>query len=346
MKAAIVSGLKSMQVTDVPDPVIDEYAALVRVHACGICGSDIRILENGNSRVSYPAIIGHEIVGEVIQIGKSVRNVRQGDMLAIGADLPCGECDWCNNGMGNCCDKNYAMGYQLPGGFAQYCVLSGNFLQYGPYARIPIGITEEEAALTEPLACCINGMERTFFSPGKSTLVIGAGPIGVLLTLLARAFGSPTTMLADINADRLQMARVAYADHLINSDQSDLKDVVMDITRGRGADRVFTACASPDAQEDAIKVVAKRGVVNFFGGLPDSSRSLQLSSNLLHYKEVYVTGSHGSTPRQFQIAMDLISAKRINVSPLVTHRFPLNKIEEAFETTRDMAGLKVLVNPN
>lgn len=346
MKAAVVTGLGSMQVMQVSVPKLVNESILLRVLACAVCGSDIRILDTGNSRVKYPAIIGHEIAGEVVEVGKEIDDFRIGDKVAIGADVPCGRCEWCQNGMGNCCGMNYAIGYQFQGGFAEYCLLDPMVVRYGPICHIPEGVNLEHAALAEPLACCINGLERVFFAPGKSVLVIGAGPIGILLTQLAQAFGSPLTILYDIDPKRLEMAQYAQADYYIDASTSDLSESVMEITRGRGADLVFTACPSPDAQEDAVKVVAKRGFVNFFGGLAGAARSIRIRANDIHYKELYITGSHGSTPRQHAMALDLIAAKRVDLSKLVTHRFALDDIHKAFDTVRNRIGLRVVVRPN
>ena len=346
MKAAVITRLGSMEIREVPIPEVVDESILLRVAACCVCGSDIRVFNTGNKRVKFPAIIGHEISGEVVQVGKRVDDFHVGDEVAVGADVPCGRCKWCRNGMGNCCDENYAMGYQFQGGFAEYCLLEPMVVRYGPICRIPEGVNVEHAALAEPLGCCINGLERVSFSFGKSVLVIGAGPIGILLVQLARAFGSPLTILCDINPKRLEMAQFAQADYYIDSSTSDLSESVMEITGGRGADLVFTACPSPDAQEDAVKVVAKRGFVNFFGGLAGAARSIQIRSNDIHYKELYITGSHGSAPRQHTMALDLIAAKRIDLSKLITHRFPLDDIHKAFDTVRNRIGLKVVVRPN
>lgn len=346
MKAAVVNGPGDMTVKTVQIPKVGEESVLIKVLFCAVCGSDIRIFDSGNKRVKYPAIIGHEMAGEIVEIGRGITNFKVGDKIAVGADVPCGRCMWCQNGMGNCCDENYAIGYQFQGGYAEYCLLEPMVMRYGPVCRIPDGVNPEYAAIAEPLACCINGLERALFTAGKSLLVIGAGPIGILLARLARAFGAWLIMLADINTKRLEMASIAGADHLIDLSHADLYKIVMDITKGKGADVVFTACPSPAAQEDSLKVVAKRGCINFFGGLPQNSRNIEVNSNHIHYNEVYVTGSHGSTPRQHALAMDLIGSKRIDVADLITHHFTLEKIHEAFDTVRKQIGLKTMVVPN
>jgi L-iditol 2-dehydrogenase len=238
------------------------------------------------------------------------------------------------------------MGYQFPGGFAHYCLLNELMVQHGPIARIPDGLDIEQAALAEPLACCLNGLERVAFKPGQSVLILGAGPIGIMLAQAARAFGSPLVILGDVDSQRLRLAYIAGADHLVDTAASPLIPTINDISNGRGLDVVFTACSSVAAQEDALKVVGTRGTINFFGGLPGGSRSIALDSNLIHYKEITLTGSHGSTPRQHALALDLIATGRVNLAGLISHRFPLAQIEQALAAARSRDGLKVMVLPH
>lgn len=346
MKAAVLEGLGRMSVKQISMPQIKDESMLIKVLACAVCGSDLRILETGNKRVTFPAIIGHEISGEVVEVGRGIEKFKIGDKVTVGADVPCGICVWCRNGNGNCCDENYAIGYQFQGGFAEYCLLEPMVMKFGPVSPVPEAISLEYAALAEPLACCINGFERVAFSPGKSVLVIGAGPVGILLVKIARLFGASLVILGDINSRRLENASDSWADYLFDLSEVDIVDNVMDMTEGKGMDYVFTACSSPDAQETAVKVIAKRGFVNFFGGLALNSRDIKLSSNFIHYREAYITGSHGSTPRQHTMAMDLISKKRIDLNGLITHKFFLDEIDQAFDIVRKQLGLKVLVLPN
>jgi L-iditol 2-dehydrogenase len=202
----------------------------------------------------------------------------------------------------------------------------------------------DHAALAEPLACCLNGMERVFFKAGKSVLVIGAGAIGLLLVQLARAYGSPLIILYDIDPKRLKNAYISQPDYVINN-KANLMRNVQEITAGHGVDIVFVACASPEAQEESLKVVAKRGAVNFFGGLPSNARNINISSNYIHYREIYLTGSHGSTPAHHASALKLIATKKVDVSNLITHRYSLDDIKKAFETVKKRLGLKVIIHP-
>ena len=206
MKAAVVSGLNKISVMNVPDPKIDDNGVLVKVKACAICGSDIRIFHFGNSRVKYPAIIGHEISGEVVEVGKNVSKFAVGDRVAIGADVPCGECAFCKAGIGNNCQINYAIGYQFQGGFAEYIPLNSYVVNFGPVHKIPECISWEEAALAEPLGCTLNALELTPVKMGDVCVVIGAGPIGCMLIEVMKKMGASKTILVQRSRARLELA--------------------------------------------------------------------------------------------------------------------------------------------
>jgi len=207
MKAAVLHGLNELRLENVDNPVIKPGTILLKVHSCAICGSDLRILKYGNNRVNYPSIIGHEISGEVVAVDECVDNFKIGDRIALGADVPCGNCNYCNNGMGNCCDKNYAMGYQFAGGFAEFCLLESMMVKFGPIIKIPEKLNYDEAALMEPLACVLNGFELVNMKPGKSVLIIGGGPIGCLGVMVAKVLGASKVILAEMNKQRLEKAK-------------------------------------------------------------------------------------------------------------------------------------------
>ncbi len=345
MKAAMFLGLDDLQLKEVGKPAIEPETILLKIHACAICGSDLRILKSGNPRVKYPAIAGHEMAGEIVAVGEGVKDYHPGERIALGADVPCGTCRFCTSGRGNCCDENYAMGYQFAGGFAEYCRLEPMVVNYGPIVRIPNHLSYDEAALMEPLACVLNGFEMGQMEAGKSVLLIGAGPIGCLGIMTARALGASKVIIAEMNEKRLNAARQFGADVYINPQEEELAAKVKEMTDGQGADLVFTMCPSVEAHEQAVELVAKRGYVNLFGGLPKEARKAQLSSNAIHYKECFVTGSHGSTPRHNQWAMDLIAAGKVNVNKLISHKFSLEQIHQGFRVMENLEGMKIVINP-
>jgi L-iditol 2-dehydrogenase len=284
-------------------------------------------------------------------VGEGVDKFKVGDRVATAADVPCGVCDYCRAGMGNNCAINYALGYQFQGGFAELLALKGITVDYGPVHHIPHGMSYETATLAEPLACCLNGLERSFLAPGDSVLVIGAGAAGILLVEAAKALGATQVILAQRSRRRLELARQFRADALIATEKQELVAAVMNFTAGRGVDIAITACASPEAQEQALAVIAPRGRcaacgrVNYFGGLPRGSRAVSLDSNVIHYKECYVHGSHGSVPRQHRVALDLLANGQVRAAGLITHRFALEQIADAGGAQEGRLGLKVLVEP-
>lgn len=345
MKAATLYGLNDLRLDEITKPEVKPNTILLKIHSCAICGSDLKILKHGNARVKYPAIVGHEASGEIIAVGEGVIKFQVGDRVALGADVPCGLCNYCTNGLGNCCDENYAIGYQFPGAFADYCLLEPMMVNHGSIIKIPPNVNYDEAALMEPLACVLNGFELAQMSIGKTVLIIGGGPIGCLGIMVAKSLGASKVILSEMNELRLEEAKRFGADVYINPGIDNMVEIVKDLTTGKGVDLVFTMCPAVEAHEQALEVVAKRGYVNLFGGLPAGSRKAQFSSNQIHYKECFITGSHGSTPRHNQIAMDLIANGKIDIKKLITHTFSLDEIHEGFDVMRYMEGLKVIIKP-
>jgi L-iditol 2-dehydrogenase len=346
MKAALLEELGKIVVREMEMPACGEREAVLRVNACAVCGSDIRIFHYGHDRVKMPAVIGHEIAGEVVEVGRGVRAVAKGDRIALGADVPCGTCPWCTNGMGTNCRINYAIGHQFPGGFQQYLVLNEITLSYGPVTPIPKGLSFAEAAIAEPLACAVNGLELASFSLGKSICVIGLGPIGCMMLELTKVFGASKVFAAQRSRARLDMARrFLPGARFIATEEEPLVETVMRETDGEGVDLVITTAGTVQAHEDAIAMVRHRGYVNLFGGLKNQPK-LCIDSNLIHYKECFVMGSHGSLPHHHRTAVGLIARGSVKARDYVSAVFPLEGIREAFAYHESRAGLKVIVAPH
>lgn len=343
--AAVLENLNRLIVREVPEPEMDDNSALLRVEAAALCGSDLRIIRSGNPRVTFPAIIGHELAGMIVKAGKNVRRVKEGDRIALAADVPCGQCRFCRDGHGNNCAINHAIGYQIPGGFAQLMRLPPLVLEHGPVAKIPGSLSFEGAALAEPLACVVNGLEVAGMALGKTLAIIGMGPIGCMMIDMARHMGAAKIIAIRRNNFRGAFADRYAADAYIDPDSEDMVARCLDETGGEGADAVITACASVDIHEQALEMVARRGVVNLFGGLPADTRPMNVKSNLIHYKECVLTGSHGSVPRQHNLAVQLIATEKVRVAPLISHRFPLTRINEAIEIMMSKKAMKIIIAP-
>ncbi|MFA5330060.1 MAG: alcohol dehydrogenase catalytic domain-containing protein [Prolixibacteraceae bacterium] len=347
MKAAVYLGNDKMVVKNIPVPEVDDNSILLKVHSCAVCGSDIRIYHSGNSRVTPPQTLGHETSGEIVKVGKNVTKFKIGDRVAVGADIPCGECVFCKAGIGNNCQINYAMGYQFAGGFAEYLLLNSIVVNYGPITKIPDHVSYDEACLAEPLACVLNALELAPVKLNDVVVLIGAGPIGLMIAEVAKNMGASKIIVVNRSKPRLEMAReLNLFDVGICSREEDPVKRVLEETGGLGADVIFTSNPNPKSQVDAIQMAKNRAKVNFFGGLPKNDSIVPLDTNIIHYKELFITGAHGSMPIHHSLAVDLISSGRINIKKFATHNFSLDQIAEAFEAAEGHVGLRVIVNPN
>ncbi|HGJ66803.1 TPA: L-threonine 3-dehydrogenase, partial [bacterium] len=217
MKAGVLEGIDKLVVKEVETPKISEDSLLLKVRSCAVCGSDIRIYHYGNPRVKYPQIVGHEIAGDVVEVGSKVKRFKVGDRVAIGADVPCGECSFCRDGIGNNCMINYAMGYQFQGGYAEYLLVDPLVINFGPIHKIPDNLSYDEATLAEPLACCINGLELSWVSLGDVVVIIGAGPVGCMLAELSKVMGAKKTIITQRSKTRLEMAKSFDIDVVISA---------------------------------------------------------------------------------------------------------------------------------
>lgn len=347
MKAAVYYDVDNMKVEEVAIPTCDDNSVLVKIHACAVCGSDIRIYHSGNNRVVSPAILGHEMAGEIVEVGKNVTKFKVGERVAIGADVPCGECAFCKAGIGNNCQINYAMGYQFSGGFSQYTLLNETVVNFGPITRLPEHVSYDEGALAEPLACVLNALELTPIKLNDVVVLIGAGPIGLMIAEVAKNMGASKVIVVNRSKPRLEIAKkLGLCDVAVCSAEEDPVARVLEETGGLGANVIFTANPSGESQSMALEMAVNRARINFFGGLPKDKSVVAMDNNIIHYKELLVSGAHGSMPHQHELAVELIASGRIDISKFKTHNFKLDDIIDAFGAAEQHAGLRVVVNPN
>lgn len=345
MRAAVLEEVGKLELRDVPEPRCPDDGLLLRIGACAVCGTDVKVWRHGHRLIRPPRVTGHELAGTIIEVGSDVSGYSVGQRVAVAPAVPCGMCEYCRAGAQGMCDDLTAIGYHYDGGFAELMAVPGRAVRNGCVNVLPNGLSFEEAALAEPLACCINGQELSGVKLGDTVVVMGAGPIGCFHVQLARAHGATRTVLVDVSPERLEMAAPAGADVYLNSREKDPIEAVMDLTGGRGADVVITACSVGAAQEQALRMVRKRGNVNFFGGLPKDDPYIKFDSNLPHYREFTVVGTHGSAPRHNKLALELIAAGRIDAKGLITHRLPLERVIDGIEITERAEGLKVVIEP-
>lgn len=345
MKAAIWRGIGKLVVEDFPLPELIDGSVILKVKSCAVCGSDLRIFQSGNDRIRPPRILGHEVAGEIVEVGKGVRKFQLHDRVSLGADVPCGACHHCLNGRANCCDTNLAIGYQFDGGFAEYMRLDPIVVKFGPVQTFDKQLSYDLAALAEPLACCINGFDRAYVKKGGSIVIFGAGPIGIILALLAKFYDS-SLIIIEPSDYRREIAKQMFPDAcVINPNFEDPVKAIMHETKGQGANAIFTACSVVKTHEQAVLSVSKRGFVNFFGGLPKSAKEINLLSNHIHYREAYITGSHGSTPLQHKRALKMIAKKDIALNKLISSKISLSNINQVFSNDHIKNNLKSIIKP-
>ncbi len=346
MKAAVLNGVRSIEVKDVPEPRVPEGGLLIEVATCAICGTDVKMYKYGYAAVELPLIPGHELAGIIVQSRVRGKGYTIGDRVTVNPNIPCGTCYYCTRGLQTACDNLSIIGVHRNGGFAKYVVIPPQAVEQGCVFHIPEQVSFEEAALIDPASCAVNAAELSQITPGDTVVVIGAGPAGCLNAEVSRARGASQVILVQRSPRRLEQARFTGADVFVNSSEEDAVDRVLDETKGRGADVVIVACASKEAQEQSVRMVAKRGNINLFGGLPKGSPSIQFESNIIHYKESYVTGTHGGSNRHCEIALDMIASGRIRAKEYISFNFDLNRFHEALKMAEERKGLKVFVKPD
>jgi len=347
MKAAILVGKEKFEVKEVERPRCGASEVLVRVRACAVCGSDLRIF-HGERSINVP-ITGHEISGTVVEIGEGVRNVALGDRVVIETVIGCGECESCKRGEENrCLNKFEAIGFQYNGGFAQFILVPKRAVKQGCIIKIPAYLPFDEATVVEPLSCVINGWEPIKIEDGSTAVVIGAGIIGMLHSEWAKLKGA-RVILANRSASRLELAKKIglKADEFIDLSKVDLVKRVRELTGGKGANVVICACSSKEAQRQALEIAAVSAHISYFAGISKTDQLNEINTNLIHYNELHVHGANSSSRKHYLEAIKVISSKKIDVKKFITHRFPLEKIEEAIQMLEDREtnALKVVIDP-
>lgn len=332
MKAVVVRAPMDFQVEDVPKPACPDAGLLLKVHACGLCGSDLRTLHHGHRRVTLPWIIGHEISGEVAQTGSCYDGEwKQGDMLAVGPLVFCGKCEFCLSGKFELCENYREIAQAWPGGFAEYIAIPEEALKLGTIQRVPENLDPPIAAIAEPIASCIHAQEKGQIGLADTVVVIGVGPIGTIHMNLAKLRGAAQVIAADISEARLELVQEYEPDHVINAAETELVEQVRQLTNGKGADVVITANSAPVTQVQAVQMAKKGGRILLFGGLPVGQSCPQIDTNLIHYNALHLIGITIFAPRHYAMALQLLASGKISGEKFVTHRFRLDEFKTGVE---------------
>jgi len=325
MRAVVVEKPGRYGIQEVPVPDTPKGGMLVRVLACALCGSDLRTLRSGHRRVTLPWIIGHETAGVVEQLGEDYTGPWQvGETLAVGPVVYCGKCEFCRTGRYELCVDYLEIAQAWPGGFAEYLAVPEQAVRLGTILPVPQGVDPAHAAITEPISSCVHAQDKGKVSMGDTVMIIGAGPVGCIHTVLARIRGADKIFIADISESRLKMAEAFEPDRTIDAAEVDLVQEVRRLTGGMGADVVISATPAPVAVVQAVEMAKKGGRVLLFGGLPKDDSKPGVDMNTVHYNGLFLIGTTTFAPRHQMLALRMVANGRIPADKLITHRFALD----------------------
>lgn len=335
MKAAVFHGPGRLDAGEWPRPTIGPGELLVKVRGCGLCGSDIAKIVDPATR--GPAVFGHEIVGDVVEVGEGAVGFASGHRVVVAHHVPCGACHYCRRGSESMC-REFKRSHLDPGGFAEYVRVPPANVR-GATFRVPDHLSDEEASFVEPLACSLRAVERARVQSGDTAVVVGLGSIGCLFVQLLRRAGA-SVIGVDQDAARVTLARGFGVEAAGPAEASTLARRLSD---GRGADHVVVTGGGAAVLPWAVETLRDGGAVHYFAGGDGDTLPVALSA--LYHRELTVSATYSSSPATLTRAFWLIAAGKVDVGGLVSHRLPLARLAEAVELMRQRQALKVYVTP-
>ena len=335
MKAAVFQGAGRLDAAEWPRPTIGAGELLVRVRGCGLCGSDIAKIVD--PATPAPAVFGHEVVGDVVDVGDGVLGFAPGNRVVVAHHVPCGECHYCRRASESMC-REFKRSHLDPGGFAEYVRVPAPNVRAATF-RVPDHLSDEEASFVEPLACCLRAVERARVQSGDTAVVVGLGSIGYLFVQLLRRAGA-VVIGADQDAARAALARGFGVEAASAADAADL---VRRRSDGRGADHVVITGGGAAVLPWAVETLRDGGAAHYFAG--GEGEGLPVALATLYHRELTITTTYSSSPAALSRAFWLLAAGKVDVAGLVSHRLPLARLAEGVELMRRRQALKVYVTP-
>ena len=343
MKALVLTAVSRLELQDVPTPDCAADEVLIRVKACGICGSDVQGLDGSTGRRRPPIIMGHEAAGVIEQVGAAVQDWKPGDRVTFDSTVSCGHCWFCRRGQINLCDNRRVLGvscaeYRRHGAFAEYVAVPRHILY-----RLPDDMTFPQAAMVEALSVAVHAVRRLPSPLGETIVVVGAGMIGLLTIQALRAAGSSQIIVVDLDASRLEQARLFGADHAFQPDQTDIVQEVLALTSGRGADLAVEAVGIAPTIRTAVACLRKGGALALVGNV---SPEVPLPLQAVVTRELSLLGSCASSG-EYPLCLDLIARGAVRVDPLISAVAPLAEGAVWFQRLRDKEPglMKVVLQP-
>ncbi|RMG52886.1 MAG: hypothetical protein D6723_07970 [Acidobacteria bacterium] len=341
MLASLLVRPGCLELREVETPRPGPGEVVVKIRAALTCGTDLKAFLRGHPKMSLPTLFGHEFSGEIARVGQGVTAFREGDEVMSVHSAPCGHCYFCARGQDNLCQMT--MSAKVMGAYAEYIRVPAHIVEQNMFPK-PAHLSFQEAALLEPLACVLHGCEQFTLRPDDAVLIIGAGAIGLLHLLVLRTLGVENIIVSGRRAYRLRMARELGATRVIDAASEDPVALVMEATRGRGADVVIECTGRPEVWESAIQMVRRGGQVVLFGGCPSGTK-ITVDTGRLHYDQITLTSpfhyTRAAVRRSYEVLADgLTTARR-----LITAEYPLERLPEVFSLLRQGECLKYAVIP-
>ncbi len=340
MRVAIYYSNQDVRVEEMPVPGIAPGELLLRVEASGICGSDVM---EWYRLTRAPLVLGHEVAGEVVQVGEGVERFQEGDRLVVTHHVPCNACHYCLTGHHTVCDTLRQTHFD-PGGFSEYLRVPAINVDRGAF-RLPDGVSFEEAAFAEPLACVLRGQQRANVQPGQCVIVLGSGLAGLLHINLARTLGAGRILATDVVDYRLEAARRFGADVTISA-KDDVPVRLREVNDGRLADLVIVCTGAPPALNQALQSVERGGTVLFFAPTEPGVTVTVSVNDVFFQNDATLTTTYAAAPANLASALELIGAGSVRVGEMITHRLGLAETGLGFKLTAEaQSSLKVIVDP-
>lgn len=340
MRAAVWYNNHDIRIEERPVPEIGPGEMLLRITASGICGSDVM---EWYRRDRAPLILGHEIAGEVVEIGLGVEEYKTGDRVTVAHHVPCNTCRYCRSGNHTICDTLRTTNFD-PGGFVEYVRLPAINVERGVFL-LPDEVSDEEATFVEPLACVLRGQRRAGFKPGQSVLVVGSGISGLLHVQLARVLGADRIVATDIAEYRLEAAKKFGADEAFDTKEYE-PERFLEVNHGHLADLVIVCTGAAAAVSQAVQSVERGGTVLLFAPTAPGVDTRLSINDFFWRTDRTLTTSYAGSPADYAAALELINARRLPVSEMITHRLGLGETGEGFRLVAEAReSIKVVIDP-
>lgn len=336
MKAAVYHGPQDLRVEEVPERKLESNEVRIKVKYCGVCGTDIHIYngDGGSFEVNPPLIPGHEFSGIVQEVGSQVKDFQAGDKVSADPNDMCGECYFCKNAMQHFCTNNMGIGTTVDGGFAEYVIMREKQVY-----KVPAHLSYIEAAMAEPMSCCLHGIDLCHIKAGDTVLVMGGGPIGVIMLQLAKNAGASKVILSEPVEEKRSLALKLGADLTVNPIEEDVEKFLA--SNCKNVDVVIECVGNIHTQQDAIRFAGKGATVMYFG-LASPEEGFPIKPDDIFKKELHITSSF-INPYTFERAIQVLASGRIDVESIITNIVPIENITDVFTKPEYRRSGKVMI---